>query len=206
MAGYAERGEPMTEKTDWDEQIDEIFERAESELREIGRRALECGEYAVVERVVEQAKRAARVRRDQPAPSARPKPPSKLTPVPELTRARGGAQYPKFVLESGDLVKIGWSKKNSEEYEHRAGVEVCQAVIARINELADGELLQVDEIGTIPGCDGAAVPSYQIYLCVAWLRWTGLLRRHGRQGYSVPDRLRFTDAAAEALEATPQRK
>ena len=34
---------------------------------------------------------------------------------------------------------------------------------------------------------GAELPSYQAYLCLAWLVAAGLLERHGRQGYTIPN-------------------
>jgi hypothetical protein len=36
-----------------------------------------------------------------------------------------------------------------------------------------------------PG-DGSELPSYQVYLSLAWLRAEDLIVQHGRQGYSLP--------------------
>ena len=52
---------------------------------------------------------------------------------------------------------------------------------------------------------GDDVPSYQAYLCLAWLVAAGLVSRHGRQGYTVAA-AGDVDAAVEAAwQALPKR-
>jgi hypothetical protein len=52
--------------------------------------------------------------------------------------------------------------------------------------------------------DGAAdgdSPTYQFYVCLAWLRSVGLVVQHGRQGYTVPDPAKLKSAAGAAWTA-----
>lgn len=199
----------MSDGTDWEKEIAEVFERTEADLREIGRQAMERGEYTVVERVVEAARQAARItRRDKAGTAKDPAATDRVTEpvaIPPRPRPKRKKEYPQFVRESGELVKIGWSKKNREEYEHRAKPSVREAVVGRIGELGPEGLFQVDDIDPVADSSGSEVPSYQIYVCLAWLRWTGLVIKHGRQGYSVAEPRRFPKAAAEAWDAVPRR-
>jgi hypothetical protein len=60
----------------------------------------------------------------------------------------------------------------------------------------------------------ADCPSYQVYMCLAFVVRTGLLTRHGRQGYTIPDTAEpagqggqagFVRAVAAAYAALPVR-
>lgn len=110
--------------------------------------------------------------------------------APPAPRTRSTAKrsakpdYPRFSRQRNDLVKTGWSKKDKQEYQHRAPWAVVEALARRLNEKR-GEVFTSDDIFPVMNTDGADVPSYQAYLCLAWFRFEGLVVQDGRQGYYV---------------------
>lgn len=116
--------------------------------------------------------------------------------------------YPRFVREKNDLVKLGWSPREKGPYEHRAPKGVLEAVAAVV--LAKGktghrfgmeDLLQSIARTKV----GDNLPSYQVYAVVAWLKWSGMVLQHGRQGYTVVRPKTFSDSVQAAWQALPQR-
>jgi hypothetical protein len=114
----------------------------------------------------------------------------KLHPVAESKtpiRSRNKlGQYPKFVREGDNLVKIGWSKSQKAEYEHKSPKRLL-AVLCESLTSANGKRIVMDKV--LPLKDpvtGSAFPDYQSYVCLAWLKFSGLVTQHGRQGYSLP--------------------
>jgi hypothetical protein len=105
--------------------------------------------------------------------------------VPVKTRNKLG-QYPKFVREGDNLVKIGWSKSQRAEYEHKSPKRLL-AVLCDSLTSANGKRIMMHKV--LPLKDpvtGSAFPDYQSYVCLAWLKSAGLVTQHGRQGYSLP--------------------
>ena len=132
-----------------------------------------------------------------------PPPPKKAM---KPTAARKGVGYPRFVREGDALVKIGWSKKSKSEYEHRAPRDVLGQITAAIRDLARaGSRFTVEEILAGIAAKGAEIPSYQTYLCIAWMRENALLEQHGRQGYSLARPTQLSDQMAGAWSATATR-
>jgi len=128
----------------------------------------------------------------------------KLQPVAESKvsiRSRNKlGQYPRFVREGDNLVKIGWSKSQKAEYEHKSPKRVL-AVLCDSLTGANGKRIMMDKV--LPLKDpvtGSAFPDYQSYVCLAWLRSAGLVIQHGRQGYSLPKGIEF-EKSVEALWA-----
>ena len=120
--------------------------------------------------------------------------------------SHGQAQrYPRFARSGDRLVKIAWSKKDRAEYEHRAPQVAVLAVVSSLRKLASREF-SMEDLARPRDEDGNDVPSYQVYLVMAWLRSYGAVRRIGRGGY-VPVPGRLTDAAVEehwsALDTEP---
>jgi hypothetical protein len=105
--------------------------------------------------------------------------------VPIRSRNKLG-QYPRFVREGDNLVKIGWSKSQRAEYEHKSPKRLL-AVLCESLTSANGKRIMMNKV--LPLKDpvtGAAFPDYQSYVCLAWLKSGGLVTQHGRQGYSLP--------------------
>ena len=109
---------------------------------------------------------------------------------------RGRAEtYPKFTRDGDRLVKIGWSKRDRTEYEHRAPALAVSAVVSALREWGSSDF-SMEGLTPVAGEDGTEIPSYQVYLVMAWLRVCGAVRKAGRGGY-VPIPERLTDAAVK---------
>jgi hypothetical protein len=113
--------------------------------------------------------------------------PENATPARKLARG-----YPRFEREGERLIKIGWSKKDEKEYEHKTSHSAIEAVVKSLRETKGR--FTIDEILPIKDATESEVPSYQVYIVVAWLRQTGAIDRIGNDGYT-------TRQAALALEA-----
>jgi hypothetical protein len=108
-------------------------------------------------------------------------------------RARSAARatrkaYPRFTVEDDTLTKIGWSKKHKREYAHRVVLGTFDRTVSAMATLANGKtgpFLAEDIIGKVNESDEDQVPSYQVYIVIAFLRASGCIRQHGRDGYDV---------------------
>ncbi len=117
--------------------------------------------------------------------------------VPMRSRNKLG-QYPRFVREGDNLIKIGWSKSQRAEYEHKSPKRLL-AVLCESLTGANGKRIMMDRV--LPLRDpvtGSAFPDYQSYVCLAWLKFAGLVTQHGRQGYSLPKGIEL-EKSVEAL-------
>ncbi len=94
------------------------------------------------------------------------------------------ATYPKFSRQRSELIKTGWSKKEKQEYSHRAPWTVVEVLASRINQCR-GRTFTSEEIFPLSDPNGVEIPSYQAYLCLAWLKTEGLIVQDGRQGYYI---------------------
>lgn len=117
-------------------------------------------------------------------------------------------EFPKFIRERDDLVKIGWSAKERKPYEHRAPKSTVDAV-ARI-VAAKGKLghrfTMDDVMKSLTLANGNGVtPSYQVYAAMLWLKWSGMLLQHGRQGYTIIRPQTFQNSVQTAWQSLPKR-
>ena len=98
-------------------------------------------------------------------------------------------KYPTFARDGKQLVKTGWSKKTRKEYKHRVTESAVSAVVSALRDFGATEF-SMDELNPVQNEDGTVLPSYQVYLVVAWLRACGAITKTGRGGYSpLPDRI-----------------
>lgn len=95
------------------------------------------------------------------------------------------SKYPYFEIEDGWIGKVGWSKKNREEYRHYAPVSAAVAIAEHVDTTQNGgRVWTVEDLGEVVDAEtGEALPSYQLYLVIAWMRSAGLLIKQGRSGY-----------------------
>lgn len=112
-----------------------------------------------------------------------------LTGRNTATRRRNKlGQYPRFVREGESLIKIGWSKSDKAEYEHKSPKRVLALLCEGLTG-ANGKRITMEKVLPLKDpVSGSAFPDYQIYVCLAWLKSAGLVIQHGRQGYSLPKR------------------
>ena len=83
-------------------------------------------------------------------------------------------------------MKVGYSKSERRTYEHRAPQDVLDRLAALLSEIgAAGRQFVTDSL--LPPAETRLmdVPSYQVYLCLAFLIRGGFVRRQGRAGYTV---------------------
>ena len=115
-------------------------------------------------------------------------------------RAPAKGEYPKFFRRDDQLVKIGWSKKERSEYEHKAPRRVVDALTAAIvRRSGNGKLFTVDDLLPLKDPqDGSEMPGYQVYVALAWFKVAGLVKQHGRSGYSAKNAARLNDNTASA--------
>jgi hypothetical protein len=118
------------------------------------------------------------------------------------------SEYPTFVREKDDLVKIGWSARERKPYEHRVPKDVVNdVVLAVMSSGKSGHRFTMDEVSkAIAQINGRGeVPSYQAYAAILWLKWCGMLLQHGRQGYTVVRPQTFDNSVETAWKSLPRR-
>lgn len=117
--------------------------------------------------------------------------------------SRAGKDYPKYHTDRDRLVKIGWSKKHRDTYEHRAPKEAVEAVVDQLNQnAASDRAVTVEEIGVVHLPDGNEVPTYQVYMTIAWLLVIHQLEKEGRDGYRLDSSVSKIDLS-EVWASTP---
>ena len=144
-----------------------------------------------------------------PSPAAdKPFPPaSAISVTPVLPRVSKKAPYPQFFKEGEILVKVGWSKSQRSEYEHKSPRRVLVLLVDSLLKAGSkGKRLTMDKVFPLRDTEnaGAETPEYQGYVCLAWLRHEGFIEQHGRSGYSIPKPgglLKLTADGWERLES-----
>ncbi|MCH7871850.1 MAG: hypothetical protein IID33_09130 [Planctomycetes bacterium] len=126
-------------------------------------------------------------------------------------RARPGSkkngEYPKFYRRGEQLVKVGWSKKEREEYEHKAPLVAAKALASAIEDRSgNGSLFTAEELFPLKDLDeGSEFPGYQGYVVLAWFRAAGLIEQHGRSGYTASDSRALANAVRAAWSQLPEK-
>lgn len=131
-----------------------------------------------------------------------------LTRISEPSRARRQAKpaFPRFERDGDKLVKVGWSKKHKDEYEHRAPREAV-ASIARhlVSHVKVGHVFEVEDILPVLDSASSEIPAYQVYLTMAWLREAGSVEKKGRDGHVLRDASIASTGFDKLWEAIPKR-
>jgi hypothetical protein len=114
-------------------------------------------------------------------------------PVTNPARAAGSrkpkkADYPKFFRDGDTLIKVGWSKSEGSEYEHKCPKRVLDVLVAELPHITGpGKRFVMDKVLPLSDPDtGVEFATYQPYIALAFLRQAGLVEQHGRSGYSIP--------------------
>lgn len=98
-------------------------------------------------------------------------------------------KYPFFKCDGNRLVKVGWSKKNKKEYEHRVPRDVVIAFVRHLGDnVEEGKVFDVEGLLPVADPSGEEVPPYQIYVTLAWLRRVAIIEKKGRDGYVMRDK------------------
>lgn len=97
---------------------------------------------------------------------------------------RKAQRYPRFAVDGDRIVKIGWSKKDSAEYLHKAERSAVDHLASSLRDLATARFT-MDDLLPIKNGDGREIPSYQAYLVLAWFREWGAVRKEARGEYRL---------------------
>ena len=128
-----------------------------------------------------------------------------ISPTQHTTTAKREGDYPRFFRRDDEMVKIGWSKKERKEYQHRMPHGTLTTVAAGIAHAgANGKRFSADALAKITDAHGEPVPSYQSYLCLAFLRVVGFVQQEGRSNYSFQPALDIATKTEEAWRALPE--
>jgi len=174
----------------------QVLDSAEHKLRELMQSCIELQDYSSVAEIAKLADGVARLRKGESSITqmveSKKIPPrfvnrQKISKPPSSRKkAVVNRTYPQFKIEDGKLVKVGWSKKNRSEYEHRAPREVVEAFINYLRSHVDtGKVFSIEKLMPIYDDAGQELPAYQVYLTLAWLRDVGVIEKKGRNGYMV---------------------
>ncbi len=175
-----------------------VIKTAESNLRELMQRALAVGDYRdlpalakIGEQLAGMASRICSaddsVRNLVLDETFAPKAVLQRATRVKRSKSKTKNNYPKFKREGSRLVKIGWSKSEKAEYQHRAPSTVGRALMVAVQEVAKKkEVFAVDDL--LPLCEGperTEIPPHQVYLALAWLKAEGIVLPKGREGYTL---------------------
>jgi hypothetical protein len=121
----------------------------------------------------------------------------------ELASEPSRIKYPRFRIDDEQLVKVGWSQANKQEYEHRVSREGVEAFVNYITSLRRNRFPVTSE-GVAKALQKDAdspIMGYQVYVVAAWLRSEELLKPQGRQGYSLADGIELREAVKAAWDS-----
>lgn len=180
----------------------------EGELRSLAARAARGGNWRVVRAVSTAAEQLEAIqpgtpKADKPNAHEVAKSSRKGGVTPRVPRTTG---YPRFARAGLELVKVGWSKSEKAEYRHRAARgSVDLMVSAILAEIGSTGRFSTDSLfPVIDPKDGEALPDYQAYLVLRWLREIEIVLPKGRSAYvvSVPESI--TENVERAWQSLPE--
>lgn len=162
---------------------------AEQGLRALVEKAARDGRYDEVVQLAEAAQQLRRLA-EAPAdlgPHSRPaeeaKPTNSNKRSASSIKQTKGTGFPKFEVDGDRLVKIGWSKRERSEYQHKTSREAALCTFLQLGKEATTEPFRMEDQLPVLMADGTAVPTYQSYLVLAWLRQLGWVEKVGKDSY-----------------------
>lgn len=192
-----------------------VLSETEGKLRQLAAEAASSGDYAAIIKVAAWAKAVGDLIRSA-SPESRQNPtgtPRKLgrgakksgaasrSPAPSETKA-----YPRFYRRGDQLIRVAWSKRDKKEYLHKSPRSAISALVSALMKVGrEGRVFSTDELLPLTSADdGAEIPNYQAYVCIAWLKHTALIEQHGRQGYSIPQLALLEGSVESVWQTLPQ--
>lgn len=181
---------------------DRVVEGAVKAMGDLASKALKAGDYGAAAEIARMLEALSVAVASIPTPSVPSESPPTRTPPKSSNaaaprgsgRSKKGAakrktpsrKYPRFERDGDKLVKVGWSKKAREEYEHRAPIGVAECLLSAVRQNRQpGELFAAADILPLQDSHGDAVPDYQSYLALKWLHTEGVVTKHGRDRYAI---------------------
>lgn len=179
----------------------QVLEKAEAELRELAKQAINHGAYAEVKVVTDLAKSVSDLRAPiSSGATAMPLGVVETTAVTDESKKLQHAQtvahrlqiteastdYPRFERHDNKLVKLGWSSKDSRIYEQRVPLDAVEEICRRFLEKSSPKkLLRLEKILPLKFDNEDEIPSYQVYLVLKWLQSLSVVERKGKDGYEI---------------------
>jgi hypothetical protein len=196
----------------WMELAKLALHETENKLRELLASAGSAGDYEAVVLLAKMAKAISAVPYEEVVNGAT-KPTGGIASKRKLTLRKRSKRrharlsknngYPHFLRQGDQLVKIGWSKSSKSEYQHKAPRRaVTLFASATMGVCKGGAMFSAQDLAPlIDPEDKSEVPDYQVYLALGWLRHNGLVKQHGRQGYTVANPDLFLSLIDEKWES-----
>ena len=103
-------------------------------------------------------------------------------------------------------MKSGYRKSDRRQYEHRSPRTVLDQLVEELDSIgAGGRLFSTEGLIGEGSARLSDHPTYQVYLCLAFLVHHGLLVKMGRQGYTIAAsaRTNFRVAVQDAFASLP---
>jgi hypothetical protein len=210
-------------------QATEVIHHAEVELRNLLLRSAELGDYETARLMAEWANQLKQMGERKDERDRQPRIlelPDEQTPgrsnedqfnktnrenkssskqARKTRRKAARGEYPKFLRDGEDLLKIGWSKRTWAAYRHKAPKRVLNLVAQELLAKGkNGTRFTMEEVLPIRDAETAIdLPNYQAYLILAWLRHEKLVIQHGREGYSLRPEINLADAVEQRWKQLP---
>lgn len=194
-----------------------LLESCEKNLRELVSKAAARGDYAAVIRITSWAKVVRDLAEDAKGePGADSDYSNRASSQGSAVQPKSSGSsaklrspkppgYPKFYRNGDELIKLGWSKRDRAEYQHKASPGVLTSLVSKLSAIgASGRIFSAENIMPLTNSEGSQVPDYQAYLCLAWLRTEGLVQQHGRQGYTLANGENMSAAVNARRQALPR--
>lgn len=185
--------------------IRDVLETAEGRLRQVIADAAKTGDYDGVDlarlvagqlRELASGTVSERIGVDPPTPVGAKNAESRAT-ISQRSYRRKHSEYPRFTVEGGILHKVGWSKKDGQEYVHKIPKEAYELIVHAIGEAASSgrKLVTSEQLEQRLQSSDSPVPVYQVYATLALLRTKEIIEKNGRKGYRIP-----RDATSRGLQ------
>jgi len=186
-----------------------VLSDAESKLRSLVAEAASSGDYESVHLIARWAKAVGELTSEaSPKSAAEPRPSNSGATSRQRGKKKSSGRsggYPKFFRSADSLIKVAWSKSSRSEYEHKSPWTVVEQLTSAMTIAGQkSDLISMDQILPLTA-NGEEVPSYQSYLCLAWLRSEELVRQHGRQGYSLAPGVNLERESKTKWSSLPKR-
>jgi len=174
----------------------EILKKAEEELRESIADSARAGNYRDVdigrsvavnikelyERISGNGNQSSKLVEERERPLSRRE-------KKRFARRSKPEDLPRIEIRKGSLIRIGWSRKQKEEYEHKVPRKAFDTIVNTMSALAregSGPFMAETIIEKICATTDDTMPAYQVYVVLAALRERNLITQVGREGYNIP--------------------
>ena len=200
----------------------ELVRATELEVRAIATASLQRGDYAdgvgvaaLAERLGALAAGGADGKGDEPPPlyvrgeshtaSGQPILAEVESPARVRRATRSNKTTASFARQGDALVRVGKRRGGKGDYRHRIPLSIAERLAMYAGGWQrTGRLLTSEDFQAHAASDGEAVPIYQVYGVLKWFTALGVLRRHGRRGYSVTDPEKVVAAVRRARAKLPR--